>query len=154
MSSFLVSHSTVDVILSCFWGLHSDLFRRPFEGIEPVMGRDAWTLKDEIGRALLGMNVDALAALYTSHRHDEERESASTYTYQAPRPLHRLAVVKAVDCLLYQAAEGDVPGRPLYRAVEELRQALVNDWLTTRPEWEAAAWDVSDEGRGGLVRIA
>ena len=156
MSSFLVSHATVDAVLSSFDGRDAHLFRRPFEDLVALAcpGGDPWSHRDLLGRALLEMNVSALEERYPSHHHPEARAGALTYVYRPPRPLHRLAVIKACDCLIYQCSEGTVPERPLFVALSELRQLLADDFLMHHPTYTAAPWGFPDGDRGSVVRIA
>lgn len=139
MSAFLVSHATVDAILTMLQVRDgetlADLFR-PFTA--PADPRDAL---DSLGRQLLEMNVSALEACYPRHDHSEERSEAAGYTFSA-RPSSPGYALRQLDCLMYQCSEGDVPGRPLFEALEKMRRLLADRVLEDVPAYASAPWGV------------
>lgn len=140
MSAFLVSHGTVDAILTQLNLRDGETLARlflPFTA--PADPRDAL---DSLGRQLLEMNVSALEACYPSHRHDEERAEAAAYTFSA-RPETAGYALRQLDCLMYQLAEGDVPERPLFAALEAMRRTLADRVLADVPSYARAPWGVA-----------
>lgn len=140
MSAFLVTPATVDVILTTLNLRDGETLARlflPFTA--PDDPRDAL---DALGRALLEMNVDALEACYPKHRHDEERAEAAGYMFTA-RPETAGYALRQLDCLLYQLAEGNVPERPLFAALEAMRRTLADRVLADVPSYAAAPWGVA-----------
>ena len=140
MSAFLVSAGTVDVVLSQLTLRDGETLARLFAPFTaPADPRDAL---DALGRALLALNVDALEACYPAHRHDEERAEADGYTFTA-RPETAGYALRQLDCLMYQLAEGDVPERPLFAALEAMRRTLADRVLADVPSYAAAPWGVA-----------
>ena len=138
MSAFLVSHATVDVILTTLNLRDGETLARLFAPFTaPEDPRDAL---DELGRQILALNLAALRARYGGNEEDDA-ETAAGYSF-TPRPESPGYVVKQLDCLTYQLAEGDVPSRPLYGALEAMRRALVDRVLNDLPAYVAAPWGV------------
>ena len=136
MSAFLVSHETVDVILTALQLRDGETLARLFAPFTaPEDPRDAL---DDLGRQILALNLEALRARYGGNEEDDA-ETAAGYTFSA-RPESPGYVVKQLDCLTYQCAEGDVPSHPLYVALEAMRRALVDRVLNDLPAYVAAPW--------------
>lgn len=142
MSAYLVTHATVSAILTMLQVRDGESLSRlflPFTA--PDDPRDAL---DELGRLLLGMNVDALRQRYPAHRHDDEQAEADAYTFK-PHPVSTAYALKQLDCLMYQCAEGDVPERPLFEALTKMRDALADRVLQTVSAYASAPWGVTEE---------
>ena len=138
MSAFLVSHATVDVILTQLELRDGEQLARLFAPFTaPEDPRDAL---DNLGRQILALNLEALRARYGGNEEDDAA-TAAAYSFK-PRPETPGYVVKQIDCLTYQCAEGDVPERPLYGALEAMRRALVDRVLADIPAYVAAPWGV------------
>lgn len=140
MSAFLVSAGTVDVVLTQLQLRDGETLAHLFQPFTaPEDPRDAL---DALGRALLGMNVDALEACYPKHRHDEERAEAAGYVFTS-RPETAGYALRQLDCLLYQCTEGDVPERPLFEALARMRRILADRVLESVPSYASAPWGVA-----------
>ena len=140
MSAFLVSAGTVDVILTQLQLRDAETLARlflPFTAPEDPRDR-----MDDLGRLLLLLNVDALAACYPRHAHDDEEREAAAYTFTA-RPETTGYALRQLDCLLYQCAEGDVPERPLFEALAGMRRILADRVLESVPSYARAPWGVA-----------
>lgn len=138
MSAFLVSRATVDVILTTLQLRDGETLARLFASFTaPEDPRDAL---DSLGRQVLALNLEALRARYGGNEEDDAATAAG-YAFTA-RPESPGYVVKQLDCLMYQCAEGDVPSRPLYAAVEAMRRALVDRVLEDVPSYARAPWGV------------
>ena len=107
----------------------------------------------EVGRALYAMNVEAVMQRYPDCRANpadlpgEHGAHLLPTTYQAPRlPRHPLGTTemigayKAMRCLLYQCAEGDVPDSPLYTELRLAAGELAAEIVHGLPAYDAAAW--------------
>ena len=141
MSAFLVSHATVDVILTQLQLRDGETLARLFATFTaPEDPRDAL---DVLGRALLALNVEALRACYPKHRHDEEEAEAAGYTFTA-RPETAGYALRQLDCYLYQIAEGDVSERPLAVALGKVRRILADRVLDDVPSYANAPWGVQE----------
>lgn len=139
MSAFLVSSATVDVILSQLQLRDGETLARLFASFTaPNDPRDAL---DALGRLVLTLNVDALRACYPKASHVDEERQAAGYTFTA-RPETAGYALRQLDCLLYQLSEGDVPERPLYAALADMRRILADRVLEDVPSYARAPWGV------------
>jgi hypothetical protein len=89
----------------------------------------------QIGRKLFLMNRRALRARYgcDDHLHPEfvfERWADTTPVEQ----------FKAIHCLLYQCAEGNVPNSLLYDALNHVAGELAQRIVQDLPEYDKASW--------------
>ena len=89
----------------------------------------------QLGRAMYALNQDAIEARYC------ERENVPEFTYSAPA-CSRVAALKALQCLIYQCSEGDIPETSLlYKRMTDRANALCRAIVHDLPEYEKAAWD-------------
>jgi hypothetical protein len=89
-----------------------------------------------LGEALWAMNRDAVDGRYG------EKNEAEPYVYE-PIPQPPAAVVKAIDCYLYQCSENDSDGkpvdeRPLFKFIAKYCDRLCRRIVTSSPEYNAA----------------
>jgi hypothetical protein len=127
MSAFTVSKLTID---RCVSGMY-----------RTWKGGDEETL---LGKRLMQLNRLAIDDRYPDW-HDEMKSADPViegyrHTPQAPSPYLFLV---ALECLLYQCSEGDVPKTPLFAEVERAAHYLRAKILGTIPEYKAAtqlAW--------------
>jgi len=132
MSSFLVSRELISRIATFIvreQGGRSSIGRacsRQFPG----------ELDNEsLQRELWEMNVAALRQRYG--------DDAGVYEFSpiyVPQPVNLFALAKDMDCLLYQCREGDVPQTALYKAMQEVRNALCLYLVRSQPEYDRADW--------------
>lgn len=99
---------------------------------------------------LHNLNKAAYLGRY-SHIDGIESEVENWEPYQ-PNPQHGMlygcivrpgwedAMLKRLDCFLYQCAEDPVYGCQLYNAIEELDDALAGHIARAKPEYNAAPW--------------
>ena len=138
MSAFLVSHATVDVILTQLQLRDGETLARLFAPFTaPEDPRDAL---DELGRQILALNLEALRARYGGNEEDDAA-TAAAYSFK-PRPETAGYALKQLDCLIYQLSEGNVPCQPLFDALDAMRRTLVDRVLNDLPAYVAAPWGV------------
>ena len=129
MSAFVVSGATMHRVLYAI--AKTD---RPFVDMAT---RDCAAL-DRIGRKLLALNAAAVAVRYG----EPVELTGANYQYRPQgHTCTDILQIKAVDCLLYQMAEGDIPERPEYTALAEIADGLRRKIVANLPEYQAAAWD-------------
>jgi hypothetical protein len=51
-----------------------------------------------------------------------------------------IQVLKSIECLLYQADEGDIPNTKPFKFLEEVAQALKDDIISNLAEYNKAEW--------------
>jgi len=90
----------------------------------------------KIGRKLFLMNRRALHARYVC----SDDNPLPQFVFERWADATPVEQFKAIHCLLYQCAEGNVPESPLYdelnRAAGELAQRIVQDL----PDYDKASW--------------
>lgn len=91
----------------------------------------------ELGAALLAMHCRAVDARYGPGGAATFRSLDYQYRHEMAS---RIVVYKAVGCVLYQCAEGDVPNAPRYQALEAFGQAIAADIVEAMPEYDRAPW--------------
>lgn len=144
MSAFMVSNETIN----CVCTIPADA--------GPCAARDL------LGRELLAMNSAALAA-----RYGEPLQTAADFADFRfwPRAYSPIQQYKALRCLRYQCAEGNVPEWPLFKRLETIAAALAlaivgRPLLTDEqraeiigrlPEYDKAQWDLREAPRGQKV---
>lgn len=100
-------------------------------GVEPLQ---------DLGMALLAANVEAVEQRYPGSKELPGRidEKPLDYRFQHEDNIPLVWALKSLSCLLYQMAEGDVPDRPLYKALEHLRGLWAIQVVRELPEYDAA----------------
>lgn len=94
--------------------------------------------KDDMGKELFAMNQRAVQARYG--KRDDGYDAVPDYRYQSQLP-DRVSMFKALECLLYQCSEGDVPEEKLYIRVSEKRDELAREIVRHSKEYERCeAW--------------
>ena len=147
MSCFIVSNETIGRIVqaAATKDKYDDRLGKPFE----KLGYDL-DLSERLARDLFNLNVDAFCERYPA---DEDAPESQRTRYPEDIPefeifqltgkLDRAALIqahKSASCLSYQCSEGDIPERPLYKALEKFIRNLEREVVTNTPEWEAASW--------------
>jgi hypothetical protein len=87
-----------------------------------------------IGCALYEMNSRAIEARY------HEKGAVPDYRFADPHATE-VERFKAMQCLLYQCAEGTVPDEPVYKELEAVSRALAGKIVCDLPAYDRAAWD-------------
>jgi len=120
MSAFLVENETINKVVSYM----------PSEFV-PCKDRDT------LGVELLKMNHAALKVRYG----DEMPESVE-FRFK-PKVYYgnsKCTVLKAMRCLRYQCAEGNVPESDLFKKLDEAINRLAIEIVDALPEYESAEW--------------
>lgn len=143
MSAFIVSektmHQVVEAVLDRF-DRHSSC--RTFAGVSLTDPDGA----NQIGAVLYALNGRAIVARY-GERDDMLAGIPAPYQFRygscrrTDRQTFLCHLHKAIACLVYQCAEGDVPEEPLYGELEALQHHLAEAIVSALPAWEKAAWD-------------
>lgn len=108
---------------------------------------------DEIGRRLFTLNVEAVMQRYPDTQDNpgslpgDSMAPRHAASYRAPQrgpaKLGRAELVdgaKALSCLAYQCAEGNVPESGLFQELEAAIGAVCKEIVSSLPEYESAAW--------------
>lgn len=131
MSAYVVSENTMHRVVRAI-----EKNRQWFAGV-PVSSATTRSA-DAIGAALFAMNIDAVRQRYPR---DPEPES---FAYRYENHVNSAVVeFKAIQCLLYQCSEGNVPETPLYRELESVALTVASKIIHSLPEYDAADWDAA-----------
>ena len=116
------------------------VFTTPAERIIISEDRNAGT---KIGRALYRMNVNAVLSRYPQDTREMYPE-AEEYTHcphsRTMTGAQLADSAKALECLLYQCSEGDVPESDLYKELERALNAVMRTVVHGLPAYQAAEW--------------
>ena len=156
MSAFVVEHKTINRIVSKLRaqvrrGGHWEekyVLRPLLEAAEistskradedGIVQQETW---QALGVALLVANVDAVMQRYAGSAPDDlpgqMDETLLGYQFRI-EDTSAVAALKCLDSLHYQMAEGDVPDRPIYKALEALRGQWALQIVRELPEYDAA----------------
>ena len=145
MSAFIVTNRTISVIIA---GLHTHQNEYMASKVYEAAGMNYRTTPEqEFGQALLSMNDAAVSQRYN------EAEGGQEYRYTIEFPPSGPVLAKALNCLLYQCSEGDVPERPLFKALDDFRNYLCQQIVADLPTYKAAPWDFPESEAPALQRI-
>ncbi len=141
MSSYVVSHSTLDVILST---LDTRDSVRIVETFRPfTLPDDPRDVLDRLGDSILALNRAA-----AEHAHGPSDAPAYPFPYRHRHDSRPLPwTLKQLDCLIYQLSEGEIVRNPLYLALEKLRRELADRLISALPEYQAAPWGMPVTGQ-------
>jgi hypothetical protein len=135
MSAFIVGTGTMNRVVQAIVHVCPDFDGEPTRP-PAVRLQDVGT---RLGIKLYRLNAEAVRQRYDQS--DPVPLFRSTQV-EAPRTRkERIACFKALQCLIYQCSEGDVPDTPLYRQLETVRYVLAARIIADLPEYQAAGWD-------------
>lgn len=150
MSAFVVDPKTVNRIVGYLAG---QLRRGEYFGrtLEKELNRAEFSVDDRdnqsnLGLAMYNLNIHAVAQRYPG---DTIQTLPGTYEngVLAPYQFDRLDGVtsigayKAIQCLLYQMSEGNVPESALYKALKSIKGKVAAHIVESLPEYEKAVWE-------------
>jgi hypothetical protein len=145
MSAFIVTHKTIDAVISAILAANNQYGERwPLEvGPLSVSRRDL----TKLGQALLDMNIAAVDCRY------REKNDAEVYQYR-PTHFERIVALKQLHCFLYQCSEGDVPELPLFKAVEAFGERLARQIITGNPAYNSAPWGMGERSKSDPILLS
>lgn len=138
MSAFIVSDATMNFVVNTiqdFDGLRSSCFA-PFL----IHGEVDC---DKLGNKLFQLNNDAVSQRYDDHDDNVVDLFHHRSILPASGRAEKCQRLKAVQCLVYQCSEGDVPETPLFKALDSLSDWLQYDIISSLPEYRVAKWDAA-----------
>lgn len=131
MSAFMVSDKTL---------------RKVLLGMTPEFDERA-DAKEILFTKLWRMNYDAVNELYGSVPEEKVKAAAQPsrfrYDFQHMRcdGVDKVAVVKAMNCYLYQCSEGDICETPLFLAVKARMNDILLEIVAETPAYRNAPWN-------------
>ena len=150
MSAFVIQPQTMTAAvrgICATFGRYPDYVVGLFDGIDTSRA-EAPTL---IGRRLYTLNIEAVTQRYPDTQDNPADLPGAAYqiarTFTArplgrvARPSEMIASLKALHCLRYQCAEGDVPKTALYAEITAAIGRMADAIVSEMPAYENAAWD-------------
>lgn len=143
MSAFLVDTKTMDKVVNLIDALSPrgrKLGTLAVPNLSAANDDDRDAALQRVGEALYVLNGQALRQRYGN----SEGNTLPSYRHHpALISGHKtmIAHYKALRCLLYQCAEGDVPSSPIYKALEAVACEAAECIVHELPEFKHAAWD-------------
>lgn len=132
MSSFMVSDETMNRVCHAM-----DKNNLPCEAL------------DDLGRRLFAMNFRAVCARYKPEQVEQMKwDDGQTFVYSFRLGYTQFDLLKALDCLIYQCSEGNVPSESLYAELTATRDALRARIVCELPEYHGAKWDADEHPIG------
>ena len=126
MSCFVVSHATMDVVVSAI------------ADEQPGMSCENM---DRIGRELFQLNWQAFVKRYQNEPALDGTEDQH-YSCQHRFDLTPVQKLKGVQCLLYQCSEGEqIQSTILYSQLKSLELELLHRLARSLPEYDTVHWD-------------
>ena len=101
----------------------------------PVLNNQENLTKTDIGILLYDLNEVAVNERYC------DDQQAPEYNYRPPRKSHPVVLYKALQCLVYQCTESDVPRTELYQYLQLVLNSLARDIIQDLPSYREAEWD-------------
>jgi len=98
--------------------------------------------RDQLADAMLAMNIDAFRQRYSIKIFMEDLDCIDLDT-RSWHPLEAFSEVqffKSLQCFLYQCCEGNVDEKPLYKALDAIRDLLAPSINQDSTEYDAAEW--------------
>jgi hypothetical protein len=126
MSSFLVSEKSIKKIIAAFC-----LYDRKLAANAKA--------RDRLGNDLSDLNWQAVCVRYKNHD-DLDNPLLGDYSTKPPS-LSKPAMVKTLDCYLYQCSQGNIPKNKLFQTVCDLRARLVRSIIESLEEYQSAPWE-------------
>lgn len=137
MSAFIVEPDCINCIVT-FIHKQAGFFCR---WLKLEHGYDLTNIEDvkRFANALYTLNCEAVDERYGKGTAAKDEAERPPFSF---RFVHRdgVAVYKAVCCLGYQCAEGDIPNRPLYQALEPIAGRIASAIVKQLPAYDAAPW--------------
>lgn len=144
MSSFIVSDTTINSIVT-----YIDEHRYPSsENVDYILNKYGYAKfnNDQLAQMLLEMNYQGTNARYG------ESKLVPRIEYH---PVHtsREQALKSMECLHYQASEGDVPKKSkTYKFLEALIGVAADNIVSDIPAFKEAQWNMADNPKRKKMR--
>ena len=146
MSAFVVEPKIISRVLSRLDSKRDDSLRYT---AERILNNIEFSLDDlhGLGQAMYNLNVNAVGQRYPDSKgiddlpgcySDGEHLDKFTFVRQLSVPV--IWAYKALQCWLYQCAEGNVTETKLYKAFREIQATMADSIIYHIPEYESAPW--------------
>lgn len=137
MSAFMVSTECMNRVITGLWqnGELRDSYSLLF-GIKLSTRADFF----DLAKRLYLLNQAALMQRYDD-KPNSEYIQIPKFEWNLAVMVSPISCLKAVHCLSYQCAEGNIPEEPLYKWLENVGHALADQIVSKTKEYDEAKWD-------------
>ena len=135
MSAFIVTNKTMNLVVDGLAYAAEHCWSDRYWGMDLKIDRE------KVGNFLFKMNTDAV-----NQRYNEDTE-APQFKYLWLGTVDPIKSYKALQCLIYQCSEGDVPERVAFKELKQLEHALADCIISALPAYEKASWDAVDDAQ-------
>jgi len=126
MSAFVVQKETIDRALT-LWDSNYDCH----------IHRLSCEQLDSLGLRIWQLNCEAVNQRYP---HTPGESVAENYRYRWG-DVSTVVALKALQCIIYQCSEGNVPETALYKEMRDVERRAMHKIIDELPEYQAAPWD-------------
>jgi hypothetical protein len=121
MSCFICDKKTIDRILN--------YISTNFDEFKLMSGKEL----DNFGQKMVDMNYQAY-----NYRYDS-KEKSYVYIFQSVL-VTPIQALKSLKCFLYQASEGNIPEKKLYKMLYKIEIEIMNKVINGLEEYDKAEW--------------
>ena len=132
MSAYIVKDKTINRVVT-WLSVQPEFLQKRVAGNAEIEIEDP-EFRFKLGLSMYKLNVDAVNERYQEN-HDPDLSFKARHEFA-----NRIQVLKSLRCWLYQCTEGEAVTRPLYKAMETLRDFLALEIVESMPKYEAAEW--------------
>ena len=138
MSAFLVEAKTINRIVSFLNACEDPHTPHSFKalGYEPTQFEHL----ERLARDLYLLNCEAVDTRYGKGESAGPLGFEFQFQFEDRDTLKPAAIYKHAKCLIYQCAEGDIPERHLFKALESFAESLAHQIIETIPAYSEAQW--------------
>jgi len=132
MSAYVVEHKTINKVITF---LDNDQNMRSYLHHQLKIDLDSHEKALDFGRKLLALNIQAVNERY------DGSQSVIPNGYEFHYELtDQIGAYKALQCLIYQCSEGDVPKTNLYKMLEDISHYMANSIISNLKVYEERPW--------------
>lgn len=136
MSAFMVSTDCMNRVITGLW--QNVDFRDNYHKLfEKLKSREDFF---DLSKRLYLLNQAALMQRYDD-KPDSSYVQIPKFEWKLAAMVSPISCLKAIHCLSYQCAEGNVPEEPLYKWLENVGHALADQIVSKTKEYDEAGWD-------------
>jgi len=143
MSAFVVADETINTVVSWLEMKASGAPDLYFGGCSRILAEAGYQVEfsehaERLADDMFALNVEAVNQRYGEGEAEQFRPLDFEYRFSIPPSPVR--TVKALDCWMYQCAEGNVPETPLFKLMDRVRNAIYRGIVHSSEAYDQAPW--------------
>lgn len=132
MSAYVVEEKTINKVITF---LDNDQNMRSYLHHQLSLDLDTRDRAQDFGNKLMALNIQAVNERYSEH------EPIVPNGYQFHYELtDQIGAYKALQCLIYQCSEGDVPKTKLYHTLKEISDYMAHCIVSSLKVYDERPW--------------